>query len=81
LEEVVEKKKLSPAPEPSKIEVGLGFKSTRNFSSVSFNISITDFQRAEETLDEATERVYAYVEHKTVEKLDAALRELEHVYD
>jgi len=77
----VEKKKLSPAPSPSQIDVNLGFKATRNFSSISCNIGITDFVRAEETLDEGVERVYSYIEKKVVKKLETALIELEGVYD
>jgi hypothetical protein len=76
-----QKKKLSPAPSPSQIDINLGFKATRNFSSLSCNIGITDFVRAEETLDEAVERVYSYVERKVVEKLESVKKELEEVYD
>jgi len=76
----VEKKKLSPAPTPSKIDVSLGFTSTRNFNSVRVDIGITDFVRAEETLDEAVERVYSYVEGKVVHKLEQAKRETERAY-
>ena len=76
----MEKKRLSPAPSPSKIDVNLGFKSTRDFNSVSVNIGITDFVRAEETLDEAVNRVYSYVESKVIEKLDQTKKEIEEVY-
>lgn len=73
-------KKLSPAPEPSKISVELGFKHTFNFNSVSANIGVTDYRRAEESLDEAVDRVYDYVEAKIVEKLEATKKEVESVY-
>jgi hypothetical protein len=76
----MEKKKLSPAPSPSKIDVSLGFTSTRNFNSVRVDIGISDFVRAEETLDEAVERVYNYVENKVVAKLEQAKRETERAY-
>lgn len=76
----MEKKKLSPAPSPSKIDVNLGFTSTRNFNSVRVDIGITDFVRAEETLDEAVERVYSYVESKVVKKLEQTRRETERAY-
>lgn len=75
-----EKKKLSPPPSPTKVDINLGFKSTRDFNSVSVNIGITDFVRAEETLDQAVNRVYSYVESKVIEKLDQTKKEIEAVY-
>jgi hypothetical protein len=76
----VEKKKLSPAPSPSKIDISLGFTSTRNFNSVRVDIGISDFVRAEETLDEAVDRVYSYVEKKVVQKLEQAKKETARAY-
>ena len=76
----MENKRLSPAPEPTRIDINLGFKSTRDFQSVSVNIGITDFVRAEENLDQAVNRVYSYVESKVIEKLDQTKKEIEAVY-
>ena len=63
---------MSPAPTPTKIDLELGFKHTQNFNSVSFTLGLSDYVRAEESLDEAVERVYRYVHKKVEEKLDAA---------
>lgn len=75
------KMNLSPAPEPSKIDINLGFKSTRDFNSVSVNIGITDYVRKEETLDEAVDRVYEYVNYKVVQKLQDTKKEIEEIYE
>jgi alkanesulfonate monooxygenase SsuD/methylene tetrahydromethanopterin reductase-like flavin-dependent oxidoreductase (luciferase family) len=73
--------KLSPPKSPGRVDINIGFKSTRNFNSVSVNIGLTDEVRAEETADQAVERIYAYVEGKVVEKLESTLEEVERVYD
>jgi hypothetical protein len=65
----------------TEIEIELGFKATRKFSSTHFSLSIRDHRREGETLDEAVERVYSYVEGKTIEKLDRVKEELAEVYD
>ena len=64
-------KKLTPAPEPTKINLELGFKNTQNYNSVSFTLGITDYVRAEESLDQGVERVYGYVHRKLQEKLES----------
>jgi len=65
---------------PQKIEVNLGFKATWNFQSVSVNIGITDFRHEDETMDQAVDRIYDYVEGQVLSKLDRTKKELEEVY-
>jgi hypothetical protein len=72
----MQKKNLSRAAGPAQVSVDIGFKSTRNFQSVNVNIGITDFVRSEENTDQAVERVYKYVEHKVMQKLEQAKRDL-----
>ena len=75
-----QKKKLSPGPSPTRVEINVGFTSTRNFNAVRVDISIGDFVRAEETLDEAVDRVYSYVENKVSQKLEQAKKETARAY-
>jgi hypothetical protein len=76
----VEKKQLSPPPEPTKIEINLGYKSTFSYQSVTANLGITDYVRKEETLDQAVDRIYNYVESKLMEKMDKTRQEVEAFY-
>jgi hypothetical protein len=45
------------------------------------NIGITDYVRKEETLDEAVDRVYEYVNYKVVQKLQDTKKEIEEIYE
>ena len=40
-----------------------------NYESLKISVGIEDFQRAGETVDEATNRVYTFVEKKLMEKV------------
>jgi hypothetical protein len=62
--------------EPQKIEVNLGFKATKNFNSVSVNIGITDSRRSDESMDEAVERIYNYVEDQVTTRLNKTIKEM-----
>jgi hypothetical protein len=48
-----------------------------NYESLKVGIGIEDFQRSGETIDEATNRVYAFVEKKLMEKVAEIEEELE----
>lgn len=74
------KKNLSPPPSPPKIDISVGFKSTWDFNSVTVNIGLTDHVRAEETKDEAVDRIYNYVQAQLMAKLDTTLAEVKEVY-
>jgi hypothetical protein len=47
-----------------------------NFESLKVGIGIEDFQRQGETIDEATNRVYNFVEKKLMEKVNEIESEL-----
>jgi hypothetical protein len=47
-----------------------------NYESLKIGIGIEDFQRAGETVDEATNRVYTFVEKKLMEKVNEIEEEL-----
>jgi hypothetical protein len=54
----------------SNVKVDLQFtRNLGNYESLKVGIGIEDFQRAGETIDEATNRVYAFVEKKLMEKV------------
>jgi hypothetical protein len=76
----MEKKRLSPPPTPPKVEINLSFKSTWNYNSVNVSIGLTDHVRAEETTDEAVERIYEYVQAKLMEKMENTKAEVEEIY-
>ena len=76
----MEKKKLSPPPTPPKIDISVGFKSTWDYNSVNVNIGLSDHVRAEETTDQAVDRIYEYVQLKLMEKLEITKSEVEEVY-
>jgi hypothetical protein len=73
-------KKLSPPPTPPKVDISVGFKLTWDYNSVNVNIGLQDHVRAEETTDQAVDRVYEYVQAKLMEKMDISKSELEEFY-
>jgi hypothetical protein len=59
------------------VKVDLQFtRNLGNFESLKVGIGIEDFQRNGETIDEATNRVYAFVEKKLMEKVSEIEEEL-----
>ena len=75
-----QKKKLSPPPTPPKIDVSIGFKSTWDYQSVNVNIGLADHVRDEENVDQALDRIYAWVERKLQEKIENTQAEVEEIY-
>jgi methyl coenzyme M reductase subunit D len=56
--------------ENTKVTVGLGYTlNLGNFQSLRIDLSITDNRREGETVNEAFERVYGFVETKLAEKV------------
>ena len=59
------------------VKVELGFtKNLGNFESLRVNIGVEDFVRDGETVDDATERIYSFVEQKLVKKVNDIDKEL-----
>jgi hypothetical protein len=59
------------------VRVELSFtRNLGNYESIKVNIGIEDFRRDGETIDEATNRVYAFVENKLTEKVNEIEEEL-----
>ena len=59
------------------VKVELQFtKNLGNYESLKVAIGIEDFLRNGETIDEATNRVYAFVEGKVIEKVNEIESEL-----
>ena len=52
------------------------FRSLGNYESIKIGIGIEDFVRSGETVESATERVYAFVENKLIEKTQEIEKEL-----
>jgi hypothetical protein len=51
------------------VKVDLSFtRNLGNYESIKINIGVEDSVREGETVDSATERVYAFVENKLIEK-------------
>ena len=64
--------------ENTKINVTLGYTlNLGNFQSLRIDIGIVDSRRDGETINEATERVYDFVEAKVAEKVAEATAEIE----
>lgn len=64
--------------EGTKISVTLGYTlNLGNFQSLRIDIGVTDSRREGETINEATERVYEFVEAKVAEKVAEATAEIE----
>lgn len=77
---MTEKKKLSPPPVPPKISVNLGYTSTWDFQSVRVDIGLTDHVRAEETPDQALDRIHGWAERSLMTKLASTKSEVESTY-
>ena len=59
------------------VNVDLSFtRNLGNYESIKVNIGISDFPRHDESIDDATNRVYKFVEKKLVEKLNEIEKEL-----
>ena len=59
------------------VRVELQFtKNLGNYESLKVAIGIEDFKRESETIDEATNRVYTFVENKVIEKVNEITEEL-----
>ena len=54
---------------PTQVRVDLSFtRNLGNFESIKIGIGVDDFARLGETVDEATDRVYKFVEDKLIQK-------------
>lgn len=63
--------------EPTKIQWSLGYTlNTGNFQSLRLDCQVTDYQREGESANDASDRVYAFVEQQLVRKLQEAREEL-----
>jgi len=61
----------------TKVKVDLSFtRNLGNYESIKIGIGIEDFVRSGETAESATERVYAFVENKLIEKTQEIEKEL-----
>ena len=59
------------------IRVDLQFtRNLGNYENIKVGIAIEDFKRQGETTDEATDRVYEFVENKLIEKMNEIEEEL-----
>ena len=62
---------------PTNVKVDLQFtRNLGNYESLKIGIGIEDFQRPGESIDEATNRVYTFVEKKLMEKVNEVEDEL-----
>ena len=60
------------------IKVELQFtRNLGNYESIKINIGVEDYKREEEHIDEATNRVYNFVEKKLMEKVNEIEEELQ----
>lgn len=61
----------------TKVTVDLSFtRNLGNYESIKINIGVQDSVRQGESVDAATERVYAFVENKLIEKTQEVEKEL-----
>ena len=61
----------------TKVKVDLSFtRNLGNYESIKIGVGIEDDVRQGETVDSATERVYAFVENKLIEKTQEVEEEL-----
>jgi hypothetical protein len=61
----------------TKVTVSLGFtKNLGNFESLRVDIGIQDFVRQGENTSQATDRIYAFVESKLIEKQEEIAKEI-----
>jgi hypothetical protein len=59
------------------VTVNLGYTlNIGNFQSLRVDLGCTDIVRSEESMDDAMERVYAFVENKVIEKIESAKKEM-----
>jgi hypothetical protein len=64
--------------EETKVTVTLGYTlNLGNFQSLRLDLGIVDGKRDGETINEAFERVYSFVENKLAEKVKEAAAEIE----
>lgn len=63
--------------EPTKVRWGLKFvKNLGNYESIHVDFGVEDVVRNGESVDEASERIYSFVEKKLVEKVQEIEEEL-----
>ena len=63
--------------EPSKVNVTLGYTlNLGNFQSLRLDLGVIDSARNGETVDQAFERVYKFVEDKLTDKINEAKEEI-----
>lgn len=63
--------------EPTKIQWTLGYTvNVGNFQSLRIDCQVEDYQRGNETAQDASDRVYAFVEEQLTAKLKEAREEL-----
>jgi hypothetical protein len=61
----------------TRVTVSLGFtKNLGNFESLRVDIGVQDFVRQGEHINDATERIYKFVENKLVQKQEEIAKEL-----
>lgn len=64
--------------EDTKVNVGLGYTlNLGNFQSLRIDLSVTDNKREGETINDAFERVYSFVEGRLADKVREASAEIE----
>ena len=64
--------------EDTKVNVTLGYTlNLGNFQSLRLDIGVVDSRRDSETVNEAFERVYSFVENKLAEKINEAKAEID----
>ena len=64
--------------EQTTVNVGLGYTlNLGNFQSLRIDLSVGDSRRTGETINEAFERVYDFVEAKLIEKINEAKAEFQ----
>lgn len=63
--------------EPTKVNVTLGYTlNLGNFQSLRLDLGVVDSKRDGETIDQAFERVYGFVEGKLTDKINEAKAEI-----
>ena len=73
----MQRKKRNKLMNQTNVRVELQFtKNLGNYESLKVAIGIEDFRRENETIDEATNRVYTFVENKVIEKVNEIEEEL-----
>ncbi len=63
--------------EPTKISWSVGYTyNTGNFQNLRLDCSVTDYKHEDETMTQASNRVYAFVENQLMAKLNEAKKDL-----